>query len=92
AKANYSDDFLLSGQWFTPPLTQSGVAGVMRQVIIDAFAKTKTPVIMRALNDDDLPNLRGLFFCNALRGVMPIDGLRLLGGEVVKLSSTLPNK
>lgn len=92
AKANYPDDFLLSGQWFTPPLTQSGVAGVMRQVIIDAFAKTKTPVIMRALNDDDLPNLRGLFFCNALRGVMPIDGLRLLGGEVVKLSSTLPNK
>lgn len=92
AKANYLENSLLAGQWFTPPLTQSGVAGVMRQVIIDAFAKTKTPVIMRALNDDDLPNLRGLFFCNALRGVMPINGLRLLGGEVVKLSSTLPNK
>ncbi|MGM8899627.1 MULTISPECIES: aminotransferase class IV [unclassified Psychrobacter] len=84
AKANYPDDSLLSGQWFTPPLTQSGVAGVMRQVIIDAFAKTKTPVIVRALNDDDLPNLNQIFFCNALRGVMPVKSLALLSGEVVE--------
>ncbi|MEN2751882.1 aminotransferase class IV [Psychrobacter sp. FBL11] len=84
AKANYPDDSLLSGQWFTPPLMQSGVAGVMRQVIIDAFAKTKTPVIVRALNDDDLPNLTQMFFCNALRGVMPVKSLALLSGEVVE--------
>ena len=38
---------------------------------------------MRALNDDDLPNLRGLFFCNALRGVMPVTSLTLLSGEVL---------
>ena len=82
-KANYPDNSLLAGQWFTPPLTQSGVAGVMRQVIIDAFAKTETPVITRPLNDNDLPNLRGLFFCNALRGVMPMKSLTLLSGEVV---------
>lgn len=82
--ANYPDNSLLTGQWFTPPLTQSGVAGVMRQVIIDAFAKTETPVIMRPLNDDDLPNLRGLFFCNALRGVMPVTSLTLLSGKVVR--------
>jgi len=82
--ANYPDNSLLTGQWFTPPLTQSGVAGVMRQVIIDAFAKTETPVIMRLLNDDDLPNLRGLFFCNALRGVMPATSLTLLSGKVFR--------
>lgn len=81
--ANYPDNSLLTGQWFTPPLTQSGVAGVMRQVIIDAFAKTEMPVIMRPLNDDDLPNVRGLFFCNALRGVMPVTSLTLLSGEVL---------
>lgn len=81
--ANSPDNSLLTGQWFTPPLTQSGVAGVMRQVIIDAFAKTETPVIMRPLNDDDLPNLRSLFFCNALRGVMPVTSLILLSGEVL---------
>ncbi len=81
--ATYPDNSLLTGQWFTPPLTQSGVAGVMRQVIIDAFAKTEMPVIIRPLNDDDLPNLRGLFFCNALRGVMPVTSLTLLSGEVL---------
>ncbi|WP_227511673.1 aminotransferase class IV [Psychrobacter sp. ENNN9_III] len=82
--ANYSDNSLSTGQWFTPPLTQSGVAGVMRQVIIDAFAKTKTPVIVRALNDDDLLDLTQMFFCNALRGVMPVTSLALLSGEVVE--------
>ncbi len=81
--ANYPDDSLLTGQWFTPPLKQSGVAGVMRQVIIDGFAKSETPIVMRALNDDDLPHLHALFFCNALRGIMPVTSLTLLSGEVL---------
>lgn len=80
---NNDASYSLAGQWFTPPLNQSGVAGVMRQVIIDAFAKTETSVITRPLNDDDLPNLRDLFFCNALRGVMPVKSLTLLSGEVL---------
>lgn len=76
-------NYLSSGQWYTPALTQSGVAGVMRQVIIDGFAKSETPIIMRALNDDDLPHLHALFFCNALRGVMPVTSLTLLSSEVL---------
>ncbi len=75
--------YLLNGQWFTPPLTQSGVAGVLRQVVIDALAQTQTPVIVRALSDEDLPQLTRLFFCNALRGVMPVTVLTLLSGERV---------
>lgn len=88
---NRVTDYLSSGQWFTPPLTQSGVTGVQRQVIIDAFANTETPVIMRSLNDEDLPSLRDLFFCNALRGVMPVSELTLLSGEVIPFSSTSSN-
>ncbi|WP_201576097.1 aminotransferase class IV [Psychrobacter sp. H8-1] len=83
---NRATDYPLSGQWYTPPLTQSGVTGVQRQVIIDAFANTETPVIMRSLSDEDLPNLRGLFFCNALRGVMPVSELTLLSGQVVEFN------
>lgn len=83
---NRTTDYLLSGQWYTPPLTQSGVTGVQRQVIIDALANTETPVIMRSLSDEDLPNLRGLFFCNALRGVMPVSELTLLSGQVVEFN------
>lgn len=75
--------YLNHGQWFTPPVTQSGVNGVMRQVVIDALAQTETPVIIRPLNDADLPQLTRLFFCNALRGVMPVTTLTLLSGERV---------
>ncbi len=74
-------------QWYTPPLTQSGVAGVMRQVIIDGYAKSAQPISMRALHDDDLPNLRALFFCNAVKGIIPISALHLRGGDVLGLAS-----
>ncbi|MBO1530455.1 aminotransferase class IV [Psychrobacter sp. F1192] len=79
-------EYLLSGQWYTPPLTSSGVAGVMRQVIIDALANTDRPVVMRSLHDEDLPNLTQMFFCNALRGVMPVSALVLLSGQAVEFN------
>ncbi len=85
---NYANnpDYLTKGQWFTPLMTQSGVAGVMRQVIIDSLATSENPVMLRSLSDDDLPKLSQLFFCNAVRGVMPVARLTLLSGEVVELS------
>ena len=82
-KANY----LTQGQWYTPSMAQSGVAGVMRQVIIDGLSTSKNPVIIRSLQDEDLPHLSQLFFCNALRGVMPMTSLRLLSGEVVSFEA-----
>ena len=78
-KANY----LTQGQWCTPSMAQSGVAGVMRQVIIDGLSTSKNPVIIRSLQDEDLPHLSQLFFCNALRGIMPMTSLRLFSGEMV---------
>ena len=81
----YEDNanYLTTGQWYTPSMAQSGVAGVMRQVIIDALSGTEQPVIVRFLQEEDLPHLSKLFFCNALRGIMPMRKLTLLSGEVV---------
>ena len=79
-------NYLMTGQWYTPSLTQSGVAGVMRQVIIDALSNTAYPVIIRPLQDDDLPHLTRLFFCNALRGIMPMSSLTLLNDSVVTMA------
>ena len=79
-------NYLTTGQWYTPALTQSGVNGVMRQVIIDSLAKTETPVIIRPLTDDELPQLSQLFFCNAVRGIMPMKSLTLLSGQVIEFS------
>ena len=81
--AQSNSNYLSAGQWYTPSMAQSGVAGVMRQVIIDELSTTKNPVIIRSLQDEDLPHLSRLFFCNALRGIMPMTSLTLLSGEVV---------
>lgn len=62
-------------QWLTPPLDRSGVRGVMRSVIIDGFRASERPIIERRLTDEDLPRLTALFFCNAVRGVMPVSEL-----------------
>ena len=78
-KANY----LTQGQWYTSSMAQSGVAGVMRQVIIDELSTTENPVIIRSLQDEDLPHVSQLFFCNALRGIMPMTSLKLLSGQIV---------
>ena len=87
AEKNKSDkdstNYLTQGQWYTPSMAQSGVAGVMRQVIIDGLSTSNNPVIIRSLQDEDLPHLSQLFFCNALRGIMPMTSLRLLSGEMV---------
>jgi len=84
--ALYEDNanYLTTGQWYTPSMAKSGVAGVMRQVLIDALSTSKHPVIIRSLKDEDLPQLSQLFFCNALRGVMPMSSLTLLSGEMVR--------
>ena len=83
---NKDRNYLTDGQWYTPPMTQSGVAGVMRQVLIDSLADTDKPVIMRSLADNDLPKLSQMFFCNAVRGVMPVSKLTLLSGQVVEFN------
>lgn len=83
---NTEVNYLTQGQWYTPPMTQSGVAGILRQVIIDSLATTENPIIIRPLTDEDLPKLSQLFFCNAVRGVMPMTALTLLSGEVVEFN------
>lgn len=82
-----NSNYLTQGQWYTPSMAKSGVVGVMRQVIIDTLSTSENPVIIRSLQDDDLPHLSQLFFCNALRGIMPMSSLRLLAGEVVSFKA-----
>ena len=82
-----NSNYLTQGQWYTPSMAQSGVAGVMRQVIIDTLSTSNNPVIIRSLQDEDLPHLSQLFFCNALRGIMPMSSLGLLSGEVVSFEA-----
>ncbi len=71
--------------WFTPPIDNSGVNGVMRQVIMDQQITNKTDklnsikptIIERRLTTADLPHISAMFFCNAVRGIIPISKLWL---------------
>lgn len=65
--------------WYTPPIDQSGVSGVMRQVVMDTLHTKGQTVIERKLTNIDLSNLSAVFFCNAVRGIMPIARLQKNG-------------
>ena len=61
--------------WYTPPIIHSGVRGIMRQVIMDRLASQGVSVQERLLRDADLSQIESMFFCNAVRGVIPVQQL-----------------
>lgn len=62
--------YYIDDTWYTPPIENAGVDGVMRRTLMDAFA-----IKQRRFTDEDLAYIDGMFFCNAVRGIMPIDTL-----------------
>lgn len=67
--------------WYTPPITHAGVNGVMRQVVLDNVKQLTMQSRERPLASDELANISGLFFCNAVRGILPIHTLILPNGQ-----------
>lgn len=74
--------------WYTPPINRSGVKGVMRQVLLAKFAKYNRAHKERYLANEELSNITSLFFCNAVRGVLPIQALMLPNGQLTVLDLT----
>ena len=71
--------------WYTPPINRSGVKGVMRQVLLAKFAKSNRAHEERYLTSEELANITSLFFCNAVRGILPIQALMLPNGQSTAL-------
>ena len=71
--------------WYTPPINRSGVKGVMRQVLLAKFAKYNRAHEERYLASEELANITSLFFCNAVRGILPIQALMLPNGHSTAL-------
>ena len=61
--------YRLDTDWYTPPTTHSGVAGVARQALLTHHRT----ISERTLNDNDLVHLSALCFTNAVRGISPIE-------------------
>ena len=58
------------GQWWTPELHQAGVAGVMRQLLLDT--RLATTALMPVT---ELDNVESMALCNALSGIVPVFSL-----------------
>ena len=74
--------------WYTPPINRSGVKGVMRQILLAKFAKYNRAHKERYLASEELSNITSLFFCNAVRGILPIQALMLPNGQSTVLDLT----
>ncbi|MEP6873675.1 MAG: aminodeoxychorismate synthase component I [Burkholderiales bacterium] len=64
----------LDGRWWTPPLSDGALPGVMRGVLM---ADPAWSAQERSLTRADLARAEGLVVCNALRGALPAELLAL---------------
>lgn len=62
----------LDGKWLSPCLTESGVAGVMREAIIAYFEQLNIPYSICHITQSDLENAESVFLCNALKFIVPV--------------------
>ncbi len=68
-----SNLFLLRGGiWATPDLESCGVAGVMRQVVLDLAQECGIPMVIRNIDQAELQKAEGLFLTNSIIGIWPV--------------------
>ena len=63
----YREDHL-----FTPDLTNCGIAGIMRDLVIDQAEKRGIPLSIQDLSLADLKSADGLFLTSSLIGIWPV--------------------
>lgn len=60
------------GTLVTPDLSLSGVAGVMRGLVLECAVRLGVPVRIEPIFVDDLWGAQGLFLTNSLIGIWPV--------------------
>ncbi|WP_461481312.1 aminodeoxychorismate lyase [Porticoccus sp.] len=71
---------LRAGQWLTPSLHECGVAGVMRQYLLDSLLPGMGLSAFEAvINRDELRAMDELFVCNSVSGVWPVRSIAGIG-------------
>ena len=66
---------VFDGRLHTPIIDRCGVAGVVRESILELAHQRRQPVVVRRIAVDELEEAEGLFFTSSLLGVVPIDTL-----------------
>jgi len=77
--------FRVDETWWTPPVTSSGIAGVMRAEIMARMQQHGIALKIQSLPASHIQRIEALFFCNALTGIVPASQLDLhsIDAEVV---------
>jgi 4-amino-4-deoxychorismate lyase len=58
--------------WYTPELVNSGVEGLMRNLVMDIFQQKSVPIQTVSARISSLQQADAVFICNSLMGVVPI--------------------
>jgi len=64
--------YIKNNSLYTAALAQSGVAGIMRGIIMKLSAENGLPVIEHAFTKDALLSADEVFVCNSIIGIWPI--------------------
>ena len=68
--------YIRQGRFYTPPLSEGGVAGVMRRYLLEALPRAGYCVQEQATTIEDLLAADELFLTNALKGIRWVRSLR----------------
>ena len=68
--------YVSKGQFFTPPLSEGCVAGVMRRHLLENMPHLGFPIIEKSVTPEDLLNADELFLTNAIRGIRWVSSFR----------------
>lgn len=66
---------VVDGELVTPDLSQSGIAGVMRELVIECAGKLGIPVRIAAIDVEGLKQADALFLTNSIMGICPVAAL-----------------
>ncbi|MES2824702.1 MAG: aminodeoxychorismate lyase [Pseudomonadota bacterium] len=100
-EATMSNIFIIiNGELCTPDLTEAGVAGVMRRLVIDELVpQLKIFVNVKKLSHTDLMSADEIFLCNSNFGIWPVinvfdqqDNLFAIGKITTALQKLLVNR
>ncbi|HTI91028.1 MAG TPA: aminotransferase class IV [Puia sp.] len=67
--------YIRQGQFYTPPLSEGVVAGVMRRHLLDALPRAGYIVHEQPVTPEDLLTADEIFLTNALKGISPVRSL-----------------
>jgi len=64
--------YIRDSVFYTPPLSEGGVAGVMRRHLLDALPRVGYAVVEKPVSSGDLLEADEVFLTNAIRGIIPV--------------------